>query len=104
MLRKPFSFKGRIGQSEYVFSMMLYFVYCILLSKIGYVSDGPVAGMVLLLGFAVAVWFLFAQGVKRSHDIGNSGWYTFIPLYLFYLLFKEGDSGINTFGANPRGK
>lgn len=104
MLLKSFSVKGRIGQSEYVFSMMLYIVFCFLLSKIGYVSDGPLAGMVLLLGFAVAVWFLFAQGVKRSHDIGNSGWYTFIPLYLFYLLFKSGDSFGNAYGQDPRGR
>lgn len=49
-----------------------------------------------------ALWFLFAQGCKRSHDRGNSGWYQIIPFYTLWLIFADGDIGENQFGPNPK--
>lgn len=49
-----------------------------------------------------ALWFLFAQGSKRSHDRGNSGWYQIIPFYVFWLIFADGKIGENQYGPNPK--
>ena len=47
--------------------------------------------------------------VRRLHDVGMSGWYLlflYVPLVNvalgFYLLFKEGQSGANAYGDDPR--
>jgi len=45
---------------------------------------------------------MLAQGAKRAHDLGNSGYYQFIPFYGLWLIFQPGDSGINTYGENPK--
>ncbi|MBQ5925806.1 MAG: DUF805 domain-containing protein, partial [Paludibacteraceae bacterium] len=38
-----------------------------------------------------AYWFFFAQGAKRCHDRGNSGWYILIPLYWIWLMIVGTD-------------
>jgi len=47
-------------------------------------------------------WLLWAQGAKRSHDIGKSGWWQLIPFYNVYLLFPEGNPYTNKYGGNPK--
>ncbi|MHA4894658.1 DUF805 domain-containing protein [Pedobacter sp. PWIIR3] len=47
-------------------------------------------------------WFIFAQGAKRCHDRGNEGWWQFIPLYGFWMLFADGDIGRNEYEASPK--
>lgn len=48
------------------------------------------------------IWFFLAQGAKRCHDRGNSGWYQLIPFYGFWMLFADGDAGVNNYGVNPK--
>jgi uncharacterized membrane protein YhaH (DUF805 family) len=48
------------------------------------------------------LWFLWAQGAKRCHDIGNSGWYQIIPFYVFWMLFANGQKETNQYGINPK--
>jgi uncharacterized membrane protein YhaH (DUF805 family) len=43
---------------------------------------------------------MLAQGAKRCHDRGNSGWYQLIPFYSLWMLFAEGDQQANSYG-NP---
>ena len=43
-----------------------------------------------------------AQGVKRCHDTGISGWYLLIPGGFLYLLIKSGVSGQNRYGEDPQ--
>jgi uncharacterized membrane protein YhaH (DUF805 family) len=50
----------------------------------------------------LANWFLYAQGAKRCHDLGNNGWWQIIPLYIFWLLFAKGDLLENKYGINPK--
>ena len=46
--------------------------------------------------------------VRRLHDVGKSGWWSFIgfiPIvnfWLLYLLCKDGDHGENSYGNNPK--
>lgn len=43
-------------------------------------------------------WCLFAQGARRSHDLGNSGWLQLIPFYFILLLITPGDKLENKYG------
>ena len=48
------------------------------------------------------VWFLWAQGAKRCHDLGHRGWYQIIPLYFLWLIFDAGDRSDNAYGSDPK--
>ena len=96
MFKAPFSFDGRIRRTEYGISLIVYFVaYFILMSLI---KSSSIFG----LAFIPMLWFYWAQGAKRCHDRGNSGWYQIIPFYVFWLLFADGDLGENEYGSSPK--
>jgi uncharacterized membrane protein YhaH (DUF805 family) len=48
------------------------------------------------------LWFYLAQGAKRCHDLGNSGWWQLIPFYGVFLLFQNSEPGVNKYGYNPK--
>jgi len=112
MFKKPFSFGGRIRRTEYglsiVFYFVVFFVLLIVLDRITSVFDDSLSFMplvmplVLLICYVPMVWFLWAQGAKRCHDVGQSGWYQLIPFYVLYLLFAEGNPGANEYGVDPK--
>lgn len=99
MFRAPFSFEGRIRRLEYGLSYMVsYFllqVFSVMFIEI------PI--MILICVF-VYMWFNLAQGAKRCHDRGNSGWFQIIPFYGLWMLFGDGDRGENQYGINPKGR
>ena len=99
MFRAPFSFDGRIRRLEYGLSYMVsYFllqVFSVMFIEI------PI--MILICVF-VYMWFNLAQGAKRCHDRGNSGWFQLIPFYGLWMLFGDGDTGENQYGINPKGR
>lgn len=78
MFRHPFSFHGRIRRMEYGISCII--VGC--------------PAMILL-----SWWLFFAQGAKRCHDLGRSGWWQLIPFYPLFLLFAEGNKAVNKYGS-----
>lgn len=95
-----FSFEGRIGRGEYFLSLIGYAVgYGILLAYIESAND---PGLELLF-FIPLIWFLWAQGAKRCHDVGNSGWMQIVPFYIFWMLLEGGYRGPNKFGPDPKG-
>jgi uncharacterized membrane protein YhaH (DUF805 family) len=99
MFRAPFSFDGRIRRLEYGLSYMIsYFllqVFSVLFIEI------PI--MILICVF-IYMWFNLAQGAKRCHDRGNSGWFQLIPFYGLWMLFGDGGRGENQYGINPKGR
>lgn len=96
MFSDSFSFDGRIRRTEYGISFIIYiFAYAI---TIGLLKASSIFG----LAYIPILWFLWAQGAKRCHDRGNSGWYQIIPFYVFWMLFAEGDSGDNEYGNSPK--
>ena len=99
MFRAPFSFDGRIRRLEYGLSYMIsYFllqVFSVMFIEI------PI--MILICVF-IYMWFNLAQGAKRCHDRGNSGWFQLIPFYGLWMLFGDGDRGENQYGINPKGR
>ncbi|MFD2523931.1 DUF805 domain-containing protein [Emticicia soli] len=103
MFKNPFSFDGRIRRTEYGLSLIIrvfsYFIFILFLTLVGY--GAGLLFMILL--YIPTVWFMWAQGAKRCHDLGNSGWYQIIPFYPLWMLFQDGEYGENEYGPNPKG-
>lgn len=103
MFKNPFSFDGRIRRTEYGLSFIIYVIAYAIIAGIGAAAGRDGGGVVILLGMIPLLWFLWAQGAKRCHDVGNSGWWQLIPFYVFWLLFQDGQPGPNQYGENPKG-
>ncbi len=103
MFSNPFSFEGRIRRTEYGVSLILYifpaFILNIYLDK---TEDPGSELLIALLVYIVIQWFLWAQGAKRCHDLGNSGWFQIIPFYFLWMIFADGAHGFNEYGRNPK--
>ena len=97
MFKKPFSFQGRIRRTEYGLSMIIstFSWFVILLFTVFTFGIGFFLFVPLFI-------FQLAQGTKRCHDMGNSGWWQLIPFYPIIMLFQEGDPGPNKYGDNPK--
>lgn len=106
MFKSPFSFSGRIRRMEYGLSMLIYIVVVLILqfAVIGTAAGhGSGVSLLFLVLILPCLFFLLAQGVKRSHDLGNSGWFILIPFYGLWLLFADSKPGVNKWGPNPKG-
>ena len=96
MFKKPFSFEGRIRRTEYGITVIIYTI----LSSIMQVAIIEIP--FLFIFFIPMFWFYIAQGAKRCHDRGNSGWYQIIPFYSLWMLFGNSDVGENEYGPRPK--
>lgn len=100
MFDRPFSFNGRIRRTEYGISLIIFgFLYLIIMGMDESSRDSGLIGFVLI----PLVWFIWAQGAKRCHDLDNSGWWQLIPFYGLWLLFQDGQRYPNAYGDNPKG-
>jgi uncharacterized membrane protein YhaH (DUF805 family) len=107
MFKNSFSFEGRIRRSEYGISFILFVVARVIIT---FMAAGLISGRngndgAVLLSLLLSIpllWFLWAQGAKRCHDIGNSGWFQLIPFYALFMLFQDGEPGSNQYGENPK--
>ena len=97
MFKAPFSFSGRITRKEYFVSWLVFFVVLGLIESAISVGRGAISLFML-----PALWFLAAQGWKRSQDAGWYGIVGAIPYLNFILLLPSGDEGRNAHGPNPR--
>ena len=96
MFSNPFSFDGRIRRTEYGISFIIQTIVSQILSAM--IIEIP--GLFFL--FIPVFWFGIAQGAKRCHDLGNSGWWQIIPFYGLWMLFQDGKPGTNEYGLNPK--
>lgn len=110
MFKNPFSFEGRIRRTEYGLSFIIFVVGRVIITLIAaamvsnsYNSDNSGVVAISFLFSIPLLWFLWAQGAKRCHDVGNSGWWQLIPFYALWLLFQDGQPGPNQYGENPKG-
>lgn len=102
MFKSPFSFDGRIRRTEYGISFIVYAVLASILNAILEESNGD-GGVILVLLYIPLLWFFWAQGAKRCHDLGKNGWWQIIPFYVLWLTFSDGEIGFNKYGENPKG-
>jgi uncharacterized membrane protein YhaH (DUF805 family) len=114
MFKAPFSFDGRIRRTEFGLSLIINAVASLIIQLIvvgmvqsssnSYSSSDYSGAAVLFIIFLIPLlWFGWAQGAKRCHDLGNSGWWQLIPFYGLWLLFEDGQHGANQYGDNPKG-
>lgn len=95
MFSNPFSFQGRIRRTEFGISFIIYFVIAVILNVTFVYASG------LYWFFYIPVqWFILAQGAKRCHDMGNSGWFQIIPFYILWMLFAKGEEFSNQYDIN----
>jgi uncharacterized membrane protein YhaH (DUF805 family) len=96
MFEAPFSFEGRIRRTEFGISIIIYYAAAMLMAFLMEMTP------FFLVLYIPIIWFVWAQAAKRCHDRGNSGWYQLIPFYIFWLLFADGEPGVNEYGENPK--
>lgn len=107
MFKAPFSFQGRIRRTEYAISVIIYTVVIILIQVMlvaamaGQASPGITLFLMIIM--IPLIYFMLAQGAKRCHDRGNSGWFQLIPFYGLWMMFADSDHGANEYGPNPKG-
>ena len=99
-------FEGRVGRSLYIFATAIYILLGFAVSSASNEmarDDYPSRFVLLILSIlGLTLWYIWiAQAVKRSHDIGHSGWWIWIPFYIVWLLFARGDEGENEYGNEP---
>src|ERR1035437_10103745 len=108
MFKNPFSFEGRIRRAEYGLSFIIFVVARIIVAVIAvaitsdsYDSRTNANGLAWLFSLPF-LWFFFAQGAKRCHDVGNSGWWQLIPFYPLWLIFQDGQRFTNEYAEDPK--
>lgn len=99
MFKNIFSFDGRIRRTEYWLTTPLVWAIMIPITILAAFS-------VVLIFFIwiIPIWITLAASVKRSHDLGNSGWMILIPFYNpLFLAFGGSQPFSNQYGENPKG-
>ncbi len=101
MFKNPFSFNGRIRRTEFGITVIIFaFANGIISSFMKPSSEADFLG----LAYIPLLWFLFAQGAKREHDLDFSGWWQLIPFRYLWLIFLKGQVGLNKYGPEPKEK
>ena len=101
---------GRLGRLRFLaYGFGLYAIFVAVLAVLGAVAGGmrePGVAAMLMIFVITLVYMVAAVGlmIQRSHDMGLSGWWTFvafIPLVGLVWVFKGGTRGVNRWGAPP---
>lgn len=107
MIKKFFSFNGRIHNSEYFISLFIFLFEVIMMQNMFSGFNANISSIKLIIYGLINIvflWLLIAQSAKRCHDLGKSGWWQLVPFYGFVMIFKNGQIGANKYGENPRGE
>lgn len=102
MFSRLFSFNGRIRRLEYG---LTYLACCIWNVPMRAMSEDQISegyAIFYLVTLLPILWIFFAQGAKRCHDRGNSGWYQLIPFYMLWMIFADGEKETNNYGVCPK--
>jgi len=107
VLKKYAVFNGRARRKEY----WMFFLFNIIIAfVIGFFEEIVGAPDIISTIYSLAVLIPgIAVSVRRLHDIDRSGWWLFISLVpiigiivLIVFMVKDGQSGENQYGQNPK--
>ena len=97
MFSSPFSFKGKISRKEFQLSIAFVVLVRILANMFFFylsLNRTKLSENIIFLFFglifAILIWFILAQGAKRCHDLGKSGWNQFNPFFILLLVLEKG--------------
>ena len=82
-LRRFADFKGRSNKLQYNSFLLFYILVDLLINLVN-----PNALVINNLIMGALLVPLIAVEIRRSHDIGKSGWWILVPFYSIYLMFK----------------
>lgn len=83
-LRRFSDFKGRSNKLQYNSFLFFYILVDLFTSLVN--SKATSLNFFIMLVLVVP---LVAVEIRRSHDIGKSGWWILVPFYSVYLMFKN---------------
>ena len=109
VLKNYATFSGRARRKEYWMFALIQSIVWVIMYGLMLTSDSSlIAGICILFALATIVPSL-AVVVRRLHDIERSGWFYFIsfipvvgPIIVLVWLCKEGTTGANRYGADPK--
>jgi len=113
VLKKYAEFSGRSRRSEYWYFVLFNIIFAIVAIALDNLLGTTITDLPYGAFYFIYVLIVLIPGlavlIRRLHDTGKSGAYiliSFIPLigtiWLLVLLFTEGDTGDNEYGADPK--
>ena len=98
-----FSFEGRVDRSSYWITIIGLFFAELIPSAIVAASLNEASVTLLMLYSIFINYIALSVGAKRCHDLGVSGWYQMIPLYVLVMLFSESSDKGDRYGKKDDG-
>jgi uncharacterized membrane protein YhaH (DUF805 family) len=99
---------GRIGRKVFWLHYTLPLLIIVWTACILDIMVFGANGLLIFLGYAIAMWPSLVSIIKRWHDRDRSGWFSLIwmiPIVGLWALvecgFLKGTSGANRFGPDP---
>jgi uncharacterized membrane protein YhaH (DUF805 family) len=83
-LRRFSDFRGRSNKLQYNAFLLFYIAVDLFLAFAN--PKGILINNIISAALTVP---LIAVEIRRSHDVGKSGWWILVPFYSLYLMFKN---------------
>ncbi|MDB5932146.1 MAG: hypothetical protein JWR60_3853 [Polaromonas sp.] len=106
VMRNYVNVEGRARRTEYWMFMLVYIGMLIVASVLDAILGTEMLGALVVLVHLIPS---ITVGVRRLHDINRNGWWLLISLVpligliiALYWAVKEGDTGSNQYGGNPK--
>ena len=83
-LRRFVDFKGRSNKLQFNSFLLFYILIDLFINLAN--PNGLTINNIIMAALTVP---LIAVEIRRSHDVGKSGWWILVPFYSIYLMFKN---------------